>query len=117
MDFIASCFKTGLNQIFDFFGGIVDNLIDWVLKLVNSLLGGLADLIGNWLSSQGLTIQFPAAIFNVLNEITLGIGYILPVKQLMPIVNFMIAFYVAKIIFAVYQLIAKTVIKRVKVKV
>lgn len=117
MDFIASCFKNGLNQIFDFFGGVLDNLIDWVLKLVNSLLGGIGELIANWLASQGLTIQFPVAVFNVLNEITLGIGYILPIKQLMPIVNFMVAFYVAKIIFAVYQLIAKTVIKRLKVKV
>lgn len=117
MDFIASCFKTGIGQILDFFGGVIDKLIDWILSLCNALLGGISELLANWLATQGLTIQFPAAIFNVLNEITLGIGYILPIKQLMPIVNFMLAFYVAKIIFAVYHLIAKTVIKRVKVKV
>lgn len=103
--------------IADFFGNLFNNLIDWILELLNGIFGGLGELIGSWLLSQGLTIEIPATVFDILDELTIGIGYILPINSLLPIVFFWLAFYVAKIIFAVYSIIANTVIKRVSIKV
>ena len=105
-----------MDKIFDFFSNIFNGLIDWVLSLVNLFLEGLANLITPWLVEQGMTISFPAEVFEIINEITLGIGYIVPVTALLPIVTFWLGFYVAKIIFAVFSLIASTTFKRVKAK-
>lgn len=110
-------FKTGLNQELNFFKSIYDGSIDWIINIFNGFLSGIGDIFGSWLIEQGITIEFPPSVFNLLNEITIGIGYILPIVQLMPIVYCLLSFYVAKIIFAIYQLIASTVIKRIKVKV
>lgn len=101
----------------DFFANLFNGLIDWVLELLNSIFGGLGDVIASWLIEQGFSIEIPSHVFDILNEITLGIGYILPMSSLMPIVYFWLGFYVCKIIFAVYSIIANTVIKRVSIKV
>lgn len=106
-----------LKAIGDFFSKIFNGLIDWVLELINGIFGGLGELIGTWLISQGIVIEIPAMAFDILDEITVGIGYILPINALMPIVYLWLSFYVAKIIFAVYSIIANTVIKRVSIKV
>ena len=106
-----------LKAIGNFFNNIFNGLIDWVLELLNGIFGGLGELIGAWLISRGITIEIPAMAFDILDEITVGIGYILPINALMPIVYLWLSFYVAKIIFAVYSIIANTVIKRVSIKV
>lgn len=106
-----------LSGIGDFFSNFFNSLIDWVLELLNGFFGGLGTLIGTWLEAQGLTIEIPDSVFGILDELTSGIGYILPISQLMPIVYFWLAFYGAKIVFAVYSIIANTVIKRVSIKV
>lgn len=105
-----------LGAIGDFFGGLFNSLIDWGLGLINGLLEGLGSLLTWWFDSLGLSISVPLGVFNVLNDITYSIGYIFPIKELLPIPLFMLSFYVAKIVFAVFQIIASTVIKRVKIK-
>lgn len=102
--------------IADFFANLFNGLIDWFIGLLNNFFGGVGDYIATWLINQGITIELPANVFDVLNEITLSVGYILPITSLMPIVIFWLGFYVVKIIFAVYSLIANTIIKRVTVK-
>lgn len=113
---LRTWWSSGIGQIFDYSGNLSNLILDWVVKFFNAIFGGLGDLLADWISSLGLTIEMPATVFNVLDEITVGIGYIIPVSALLPIVNFMLAFYFAKIIFAIYHLIAKTTIKRVKIK-
>ncbi len=103
--------------IADFFANIFNSLIDWVLELLNNLFSGFGDVLSAWLISQGITLELPENVYDVLNELTLGVGYILPITSLMPIVYLWLGFYVVKIIFAVYSLIANTIIKRVSVKV
>ena len=105
-----------MQVVYDFFVNSINAIIDWVLGLVNFLLDGLASLLAPWLAEQGMTIAFPTQVFEIINEITLGIGYILPVSALLPIVTFWLGFYVAKIVFAVFSLIVSTTFKRVKVK-
>ncbi len=94
-----------------------DAIIDWFVELLNKFDSGLADFIAEWLTSQGLTLEIPADVFNVLDEITHGIGYILPLKALTPIFLFWVSFYVSSIIFAIFRMIHSTIIKRVSVKV
>ena len=106
-----------LSAIGNFFINIFDSLIDWGIGLINGFLSGLGDYLSAWLVKQGITLSIPDNVFDVLNEITLCIGYILPLKALMPIVTLWLGYYVAKIVFAVYRLIASTIIKRVTVKV
>lgn len=104
------------SKISSFFTGLFSSLIDWVLQFFNSIGIGFTSMIANWLASAGLTIEIPSNLFAVLSDITYGVGYILPIPALMPIVNVMLAFYVLKIVFAVYHLIASTIVKRVSVK-
>lgn len=90
--------------------------IDWVVGVINSLLGGLAEFIFGFLNEMGLEIEIPPNVFDALREISIGVGYIIPVKELLPIPIFMISFYILKLIFSIYQLIAGTVIKRTRLK-
>ena len=110
-----------INTIFNFFKNLFNGVIDWIIILLNKLLSGLGDIILQWLiylcESFGLNIEIPANVFDIVHELFLGIGYILPMKALLPIPLFMVAFYIAKLIFAIYSLIAKTIIRRVSVKV
>lgn len=104
-------------KVFELFRNIFNAAIDWVLELCNSFALGLGTFISQWLLSMGLTVEIPANLFDVLNDFTRGVGYIIPFSALMPIVNFMLSFYVVKIIFAVYKIIANTTIKRVDLKI
>lgn len=104
-----------LNSIFGFFGDLFNGVIDWALGLLNGLFEGLGSLLTWWFDSLGMAISIPSGVFNVFNDITYSIGYIFPITELLPIPLFMVAFYVARIIFAVFQIIASTVIKRVKI--
>ena len=105
-----------LEWLKDFFFGLFDGVINLALELLNGIFGGFGVLLATWLEGQGIVLEYPSNVFDVLNEITLGIGYLLPINALKPIVFWMLAFYIAKIIFAVYSLVASTVIKRVSVK-
>lgn len=107
---------TIFDKVFDFFTGVVNAIIDFVLEFFNNIGLGIGGFIGEWLNGYGMVIQIPSNIFDVLNDVTRGIGYILPLAALTPIVNFMITFYVIKIIFSLYRVIASTTIRRVKIK-
>ncbi|MBQ9385210.1 MAG: hypothetical protein IJT87_13345 [Ruminiclostridium sp.] len=100
----------------EWIASIFNPLIDWCVNLINSFLGGLGAVINDWLNSIGLEITLPPNVYDVLNEISIGVGYLIPVKALIPIPLFFVSFYIAKLVFAIYQLIASTIIKRVKLK-
>lgn len=85
-------------------------------EFINKFLGGLDVYIMDWLNEWFPQITIPADVFKVFNEITIGVGYIIPVKALLPIPLFMISFYVLKLVFSIYQLIAGTIIQRTKLK-
>lgn len=97
------------NVIKSFFNGV----IDFFTGCFNWFFGGLVDLILGFISNFGLTIEIPVGIYDILNELFIGVGYIIPVKALLPIPFFMISFYILKLIFSLYQLIAGTIIQRV----
>lgn len=105
-----------MDVIYDFFINLINAVIDWALGLINFILEGAAGLFAPWLAEQGMTIAFPTQVFEIINEITLGIGYILPISALLPIAVFWLGYYGAKIVIAVFSLIASTTFKRVKVK-
>lgn len=105
-----------LNSLWDGIQNIFSTVIDWFVGGVNALFGGIAQIIFGFLSACGLNVSIPANVYDVLNEITIGVGYIIPVRALLPIPIFMITFYVIKLVFSIYQLIAGTIIKRTRLK-
>ena len=105
-----------VNAIVSFFSDIFNGIINFFVDLLNNLLGGIGDVITAFFEHIGLTLEIPAGVFDIFNELTIGVGYIVPVSALLPIPLFMLAFYIAKLIFAIYQLIAATLIRRVKIK-
>ena len=96
----------------DFLGGIGN----FFIGIINYLVGGVADLILTFLATCGLTIELPTNIYNLLDELTIGIGYIFPMRQLLPIPMFMITFYTIKLVFSIYNLVAGTIIKKISLK-
>jgi len=104
-DNILNWFKSGWNGI-----------IDWVIELLNSFGTGLGSFINSWFDSLGLSLEIPSGVFKVLNEITYGIGYILPLSSLTPLFLFWLSFHFAHLIFALFRLLHSTIFKRVSVK-
>lgn len=97
-----------LKYINDFFAEIISELVSWQLTVLSWLTNNLFGApLGAWLASQGFSIEFPDEVFNVLNEITYGVGYILPLYSLLPIVWIMLTFYVAKILLSVFGGVTK----------
>lgn len=112
---IIEAWLSGMGQITDFLSNWTGSLWDSIVAFFNGFLGGLDTYIANWLEEQGLYISIPENVQEILRELAIGIGYIFPVRLLLPIPVFMISFYTIKLIFALYNLIAGTVIKRVKI--
>ncbi|MCM1334595.1 MAG: hypothetical protein NC084_00055 [Bacteroides sp.] len=100
----------------DFFVDLFSGLVDWVLSLVNSVFSTVFGVFSIFIKSFGLNPSIPGTVFQVLDELTIGIGYILPISDLLPIAFFWVAFYIARIVFSIYHLIASTVFKRNKMK-
>lgn len=96
--------------------GFISAIVNFFAGIFNFLLGGVADLILTFLATCGLTIELPANIYDILNEITIGIGYVLPIRYLLPIPLFMITFYTIKLMFSIYNLIAGTILKTINLK-
>lgn len=113
---IIEAWLSGWNQIANFFGDWTGIIWDSIISFLNSFLGGISDYISNWLSGIGLSITIPSGVFDVLDTLTRSIGYLIPVSAILPIPIFMLSFYILKLIFAIYQIIASTVIQRIKVK-
>jgi hypothetical protein len=114
---IIEAWQNGWGQIGNFFGDFFGGLWDGAVSLLNNFFNGLATYIGNWLHDLGFSISIPSGVFNVFNDITHFIGYIIPVRALLPIPIFMLSFYIIKLIFAIYKIIASTIIQRVHVSV
>ena len=112
---IIEAWLSGMGQITDFFSKWTGSLWDGIVDFFNGIMGGLSDYISSWLSGLGLSITIPSGVFDVLDSLTRSIGYLIPVSSILPIPIFMLSFYVLKLIFSVYQIIASTVIKRVKI--
>ena len=106
-----------LQSILDFWGDFFSGLWDGTVDLITGLLGGLGDYIASWFESLGLSITIPPNIYMILDDITKSIGYVVPFNQLMPIVAVWLGFYGFKIVFAIYNVIASTVVRRTKIKV
>lgn len=90
-----------------FFSDIVAGILGFFTSMLQNLFGAVGTAVSAWMIDQGFSLSIPSEVFNVLDEITLGIGYIFPLYALMPIVTFMLAFYVAKIVFAVFSSASK----------
>lgn len=112
---IIEAWLSGMGQITDFFSNWTGSLWDGIVDFFNGIMGGLSDYIASWLSGLGLSISIPSGVFDVLDSLTRSIGYLIPVSSILPIPIFMLSFYVIKLIFSVYQIIASTVIRRVKI--
>ena len=114
---VIEAWQSGWNQIGGFFGDFFGGLFDGAVDFFNSIFSGLSSYISEWLTGLGLSITIPDGVFAVLNDLTRGIGYLIPVQALLPIPVFMLSFYIIKLIFALYQIIANTIIRRIHVSV
>ena len=99
---IGEWFTSGWGQLFEF---------------INRFFGGLDTYIADWLTDRGLSIVIPNEVFTVARDLFRGVGYIFPVQALLPIPLAWLSFYGIKLAFAVYQLIASTVITKFKIKI
>lgn len=111
---IFEAWQSGISQIGNFFSNWTGSVWDSIVAFLNSFFGGIDTYIGNWLEQQGLYLSIPENVQKILRELAIGIGYIFPVRLLLPIPIFMMSFYILKLIFALYNLIAGTVIQRIK---
>lgn len=100
----------------DFFVNLFSGLVDWILAFLNSIFSTVFGVLSVFIKSLGLDPEIPGTVFMVLDELTLGIGYIFPMADLLPIAFFWVSFYIARIVFSIYHLIASTVFKRTKLK-
>lgn len=94
---------------------LLGGIVDFFASIFNFLFGGIATVILEYIAGS-MNITIPENVFDVLNEITIGVGYILPVRELLPIPLFMLSFYSVKLVFSIYQLIAGTIIQRVRLR-
>ena len=82
------------------------------LDIINGLLSGVFAIVEQFLNLIGLQFSLPADIYDGLNDITLGIGYIIPMSKFTPLLIFALAFYVGRIIMSVYNRVAHTSIRK-----
>lgn len=107
--FISSCgswFLDGWGQILtsisSFFTGIAQFFAD---SINNTIQGSLISLINLVNGMDEFYIEIPNYIFSVLNDLTYGVGYIVPVAALLPIPFFFIAFYGFRILLSIVHFI------------
>lgn len=96
-----------LKCVNDFFSNILSEVFSWILNAVVWILTTVMSVFGGslsaWLVGQGFSLEIPDEVFNVLNELTYAVGYILPLYAMLPIVWFMLTFYTAKIAISVFK--------------
>lgn len=107
-----------MQAIGDFFSMLFSGLIDWFVNIFNTISQGAGGIVADFLKAAGLSdLSIPGNVFSILKELSIGVGYIFPVRDLLPIPLFWLSFYVARIVFSVFRLIASTVLKRIKLKI
>lgn len=111
---LLQAWQSGMSQITNSFSSWTGSVWDSLIFLLNGLFGGLPTYISNWLTGLGLSITIPSEVFDILDSLTRSIGYLIPVSAILPIPIFMLSFYIIKLIFSLYQIIASTVIQRIK---
>ena len=103
---------SGWHQIQNFFGfGSSSGNI--FLDILNGILSGVLAIVEQFLNLLGLQFTIPVDIFDGLNDITRGIGYIIPINKFVPLIVFALAFYVGRIIMSVYNRVAHTSIRKI----
>lgn len=105
-----------MEAIGNFFSTLFSGLIDWCLNIFNIVSQGFLTIISDFFKLVGLDVTIPGSVFSVFRELSIGIGYIFPLADLLPIFYFWVSFYIARIIFAVFRLISSTILKRTKLK-
>ena len=105
------------NNIVYFFSDIFGWFWDLLADFASMLLGGLGSIISSFIDSVNLTMEIPESIYTTLREITIGVGYIIPLRALLPIPTLMILFYISKMVYAVFHLVFSTIIQHVKLPV
>ena len=105
MDNFIGNFFNGLS---DFFSNLFASVFNFIFDFFLNLTGTLNPFITAWLVDQGFELEIPTEIFNVLNEITYGIGYIFPLYALLPIVTIWMTFHIARLTFSIFGGITKT---------
>lgn len=103
---------SGWNQITNFFG-LGNSSGNIFLDIINGLLSGVLAIIEQFFNLIGLQFSIPLDIFDGLNDLTRGIGYILPLNKFLPLVVFSLAFYIGRIIMSVYNRVAHTSIRKI----
>ncbi len=99
-----------IKAITDFFAKILSEIAEWVLGFIVWIVNGVfAAPLAALLSAQGFSLQIPDEVFNVLNEITYCVGYILPLWAMTPIITLTINFYVVKIVISVFSSATKII--------
>ena len=82
-------------------------IIGFFTALLQQLFGLFGSMIASWMVEQGFSLSIPSEVFNVLDEITLSIGYILPLYALVPLITFMLTFYIAKFVLSIFMNVTK----------
>lgn len=86
---------------------IFSNIIEFLANLVTTLMGLPGAYISKWMIAQGFSVEVPENVFLILDQLTYGVGYIVPLYGLLPIVGFWITFYSAKIMFSLFSTITR----------
>lgn len=102
---------SGWHQIQNFFGFGSSGSI--FLDILNGIMSGVLAIVEQFLNLLGLQFSIPLDIFDGLNDLTRGIGYIIPINKFVPLIVFAMAFYVGRIIMSVYNRVAHTSIRKI----
>lgn len=92
-------------------GKAFSGVIDCLFSLFLNFTGVFGTALSSWLLEQGFELKIPENVFDVLDEITYGIGYIFPLYGLLPIVTFWLIFYGVKITITVFKFIMGGIVK------
>lgn len=98
-----------LDFMADLASSILSFFIDFIVGLITNITGIFGSYLSTWMVEQGFTLEIPDEVFNVLDEITIGIGYIFPLYAFIPIVTFMLGFYLAKLAISLFTGLTKSI--------
>lgn len=103
---LGSWFISGWSQILtnisSFFTGIVEFFADSINTTIQGCVASLLSVIDGM---GTFSLEIPNYIFSVLNDLTYGVGYIVPLSVLLPIPLFFIAFYGLRILLSIVHFI------------
>ena len=104
-----------INNLGAAFGDLGSWLIDCLIWIFNSILGGLGSTVTAFFELFNLNVSIDVSIYDTLREVMIGVGYFVPIRELLPIPAFMILFYTAQFVFSIFRFICSTFIQKVHV--